>query len=369
MNTTHTSQSIENLAIFQDEVTEKIAGRQQLNFQIGDLEVKEASLVLDNRKLDTDATKKILGHLKVRPDFLSLHKKMTEEDWETVSDKLKSVHANQFVYGRTAGENNDAVIDVQLAHKKAPNGGIQIPEIFGLLNESLLNSSADDYKLTETYFDTQRDSVSLTLLQTDREIDVFGNGTDMWKVGKRITWSSIDFNISPFCERLVCTNGNVAKQYGFSANVSKSKYNFAKIHAILEKEIANAADSVTPMLTESAKHLKKNNVSIKEFLQYRNFFNEEEHSHILKKYFDISYLNTAYRCDIEGMHHIWKSTADTGKNAYDFFNDLTYIASHPSIIKLDETKRRELQIKASDFLFKEVLDLENVAPKISFVKK
>ena len=65
------------------------------------------------------------------------------------------------------------------------------------------------------------------------------------------------------------------------------------------------------------------------------------------------------------MHNIWKSTADTGKNAYDFFNDLTYIASHPGEIKLEDIKRKELQIKASDLLFKETLDL--VKLKVSLI--
>lgn len=365
MKKSTTAESIEQLLDFQEQVMETIGGRQQLSFHVGDLEVVEGSLTIDNKKLDVDSTKKVLAHLKVRPNFLTLHKQMTEEDWATVSEKLKSVSASTSVYARTSGEGNEIATDLHIAHKKSPNGGIQIPEVFSLLNESLLNSSANDFKISETFFDTSKDKVFVTLLNEDREIDVFGNGQDMWKSGKRITWSGVDFNISPFFERLVCTNGNVAKQYGFSTNVSKSKYNFGKIHAILEREIANASDAVTPMLMDSAKHLKKNNVSVREFLTYRNFFNEEDHADILKKYFDLSYLNKAYRCDIEGMHSIWKSTADTGKNAYDFFNDLTYIASHPGEIKLEDLKRKELQIKASDLLFKETLDLELVAPKIA----
>ena len=131
----------------------------------------------------------------------------------------------------------------------------------------------------------------------------------------------------------------------------------------------HASDASTPILLEATRHLKKSNVSVQEYLKFRNFFNEEEHGKILDKYFDLSYLNTAYRCDVEGMHAIWKSTADTGKNAYDFFNDLTYIASHPLEITMEEDQRRKLQIVASDLMFKETLDLELLAPKIIWTKK
>ena len=371
MSSTQTTETIEKLQDFQSDVQEMLAGRHHMSFQVGDLAVKENTLTLDGKKLDKDSTKKVLAHLKVRPDFLSLHKKMSEDDWESVAEKLKSVHANQPVYGRISNVEGAEIQGLHLAHKKSPNGGIQIPEVFALLNESLLNSSDDDFFLKEAIFDDAKDEVLITLLNTGKEIDVFGSGQDMWKAGKQVRWTNLDFNISPFLERLVCTNGNVAKKYGFSANVSKSKYNFAKISSILEKEISHNADTVSPILIESAKHLKRHNVSIKEFLTYRRMFESADdetnpHAHILQKYFNIETLNKAYKTDIESMHNIWKSTADTGKNAYDFFNDLTYIASHPNEIKIDTELRRSLQIKASDLLFKDTLDLELVAPKLTW---
>lgn len=361
-----TAKTVADLQEFQELVQESLEQHEKnkMQFCVGDLKVENCKLKLDDNTLSDDSTKKVLSHLRVKNNFLELQKKMSEEDWETVSEKLKMLNASQAVYGRKMATESK-IVDLHLANRKAPNGGIQVPEIFDLLRESLLSSSADDYSLSDTYFSDESGQVSVTLLNEDRQIDVFGNQQDMWKTGKRITWSSVDFGVFPFFERLVCTNGNVAKQYGFSANVSKSKYNFAKVQAILEREILHASDAATPMLSEATRHLKKSNVSVREFLAYRSFFNEEDHAKIVEKYFDLSYLNKVYRCDVESMHNIWKSTADTGKNAYDFFNDLTYIASHPKEIKIEEDLRRSLQIKASDLLFKETLDLELVAPKIT----
>jgi len=367
MEKTLTSQAILDLQDFQGKVVETLAENEKNNLQFffGDLVIEDCKLKIDGNPLSEESTKTVLASLRVKNNFLDLQKKMTEEDWETVSHKLQSINASQQVFARKSST-GDRVINLHLANKKAPNGGIEIPEIFSLIYESMVESSANDYYLTDKYFDEEKGKVSVTLMHNDKDLDVFGNQTDMWKTGKRITWSGVDFGVHPFFERLVCTNGNVARQYGFSTNVSKSKYNFNKIKSILEREILHASDIASSMLNDAARHLKNNNVSVRELLQYKSFFNEEDHGKILEKYFDLSYLNKVYRCDIEGMHNIWKSTADTGKNAYDFFNDLTYIASHPKEVAISEESRRALQIKASDLLFRDTLDLELLAPKVTF---
>jgi Txe/YoeB family toxin of Txe-Axe toxin-antitoxin module len=367
--TSLTAQAILDVQDFQAEVQDAVSAQEKnkMQFHVGDLVVQDSKLMLDDNVLSDDSTKKILSHLRVKNNFLELQKKMSEDDWETVAQKLKLVSADQPVYARKMSTENK-LVDLHLANRKAPMGGILIPEVFDMIVDNMVGSSADDYAVTDRFFDEEKGQVSMTLLHKNKEIDVFGTEEDMWKTGKRITWSSLEFGVFPFFERLVCTNGNVGRQYGFSTNVSKGKYNFAKINAILEREILHASDAATPMLNEATRHLKKNNVSVRELLQYMSLFDPEEHSKILEKYFDLSYLNKVYRCDIEGMHNIWKSTADTGKNAYDFFNDLTYIASHPKETGVSEQFRRNLQIKASDILFKETLDLELIAPKVTFKK-
>ena len=65
--------------------------------------------------------------------------------------------------------------------------------------------------------------------------------------------------------------------------------------------------------------------------------------------------------NIQEKSRKWKSTANSGINAYQFFNMLTYIASHPDKIIMDRSDRTDLQIAASNLLFKKQLDLEDVA--------
>jgi hypothetical protein len=122
-------------------------------------------------------------------------------------------------------------------------------------------------------------------------------------------------------------------------------------------------------LVDATNHLKSTNVSVREFLKFKNMFNEDEHSAIIKKWLDDSTINKAYGCVSSEMPDLWKTTADSGKNAYDFFNDLTYIAAHPDEATLTDRERVDLQIKASDLLFKKDLDLELVAPKVKWSLK
>ena len=65
--------------------------------------------------------------------------------------------------------------------------------------------------------------------------------------------------------------------------------------------------------------------------------------------------------NIDAKSAKWKSTADTGINTYDFFNMLTYLASHPNEFKLTAEDQFDLQVKASNLLFKKELDLEDIA--------
>jgi len=84
----------------------------------------------------------------------------------------------------------------------------------------------------------------------------------------------------------------------------------------------------------------------------------------MAKFFNETPFYKAYGVNLEEKSKKWKSTANTGINAYDFFNMLTWIASHPEEVKMDKTDRINLQIQSSNLLFKNQLDLEDVATNV-----
>lgn len=363
---TNTGQTVQTLKDFRDTVKETMLSRQIVTFNINDIEIDNEKMSYKGEELSEGATKKILSRLRVKNNFMEVGKTLNPTDWKTVKEKIKMASADQIVHGRVIKEpaGMTRVDDVYMAAPKT-TGVLEIDTIFGEVIDSIIGTGKD-ISTKSTTFLQDKDEVVLTLLDNDKQIDVFANGTDMWKTGKRITWNGMNFSIAPFFERLVCTNGNTAPQYGFKANISNNKFNIQKIKKVLEKEITFESDTLDKYLVEAGNHLKSTNISVREYMKFRSFFNENDHGDILTKWLDTAKMNRMYGCVVAEMPNLWKTTADTNINAYDFFNTLTYLASHPDEVKISDRERVDLQIKSSDLLFAEKLDLEQLAPKVKW---
>lgn len=364
---TNTGQTIEDLKQFRIDVHEKMLTREVISFNVGSIQIDSEKMSVNNEELSESAIKKVLGHLRVKNNFLDLGKKMSSSDWGLVKDKLKSATFDQTVHARKITENGVVKIDdIYMAAPKT-TGILEIDSIFNELVDSIV-STGKDLSITSKYFLEDKDEVCVTLLEHDQEIDIIGNGSDMWKIGKQIVWNGMNFSISPFFERLVCTNGNTAKQFGFKANISNNKFNIGKIKSVMEKEITLQSESLDKYLIDATNNLRSTNVSVREYLKYKNMFNETNHEAIIKRWLDDSYLNRAYGVVVADQPTQWQQNADSGKNAYDFFNDLTYIAAHPKEANITDRERMEIQIKSSDLLFQKSFDLENVAKVLDWKK-
>ena len=360
---TNTANTILELNQFRADVNEMMRSREILSFNLGAIEIENEKLTLNGEALSKDATKKVLSHLRVKNNFLDTHKSLSPTDWNLVKEKLKAASGEQVAYARKITKAGSPLVDDIFMKAPKISSGIELDAVFNELIQSV-TSTAKDLSIKRTAFLEDKDEVCVTLLEHGNEIDMFANGTDLWKTGKQVVWNGVKFSVTPFFERLVCSNGNTAAQYGFRANISNNKFNMNKIQNVLTREITMESDSMSHYLVEAGNHLKHLNVSVAEFIQYKHLFNEEDHKDILEKYFNENMLNRAYGCIVSEMPQKWQQTADTGINGYDFFNNLTYIASHPTEIKMDTREALDLQVKASNLLFKEKLDLELIAPKI-----
>jgi len=364
---TSTAETVQDLTTFRKEVNEKMTSREIVTFMLSDIEIEHDKMAVDGSSLSENATKKVLGRLRVKNNFLELSNSMAHTDWNLIKDKLKSVVGSQVIHGRKTMIGTIGTIDdIYMAAPKT-TGILEIDSVFNEVIDSII-STGKDITLQSTCFLDDKDEVEITLLEHDHEIDVFSNGEDLWKLGKRIVWNSMNFSIYPYFERISCTNGNCAPRYGFRANISNNKFNIEKIKQILEKEIVLDTNTMGEYLIEAVNHLKSTNISVNEFMKFRNMFDDEEHVDIIEKWLDDSTMNRAYSCIVAEQNRTWQTSADSGINAYSFFNTITYIASHPDEAKLTDRQRSELQIKASDLLFKEDLDLETIAPIVKWNK-
>jgi hypothetical protein len=350
-------------------VLEKLADRQVSSFKIKDLNF-ENGIWLKDKPLKGNALKSVLSMLKVRTGFVDYSHKMSPEDWTTVSKKIKAAEGETAMYAKIMKDDKgqEEIMDV-FAQNNTKKGGddASYRQYMEWITDSL-GQTETSYSLKNFSFDAKHETFDITLLNNDRKVDVFGTDTDIWKLGDRFVFNSLRFDYAPFFERLVCANGNTANEFGFGANIAQAKFNNSKIQSTIESSIIHGMETMPDMLQQAVQHLKNNNISLQEFYQYRRFFegrNEnEKYNTIIDKYFNDQPFFQGYGLNIAEKSNKWKSTANTGINAYNFFNALTYIASHPDKVKVEHKDRRDLQIQASNLLFKKQLDLEDIATNI-----
>jgi hypothetical protein len=360
---------IETINTQASRILERMGSREDTMFQINELEI-ENGIFLRGHEIKGSALKNILKMLGVRPEFLEYSNKMTSDDWHSVSEKIKGAIGSDVVYAKTVRDDDGwvSVIDIfkhNGGKKKIDNASFD--QYIQWITEAL-GTSKNNYELKDFFWNAQSESMNINLLNKDTGIDVFGTDLDVWKMGQNFSFSAFNFDYAPFFERLVCSNGNVAKEFGFRSNISQGRFNNKKIQSTIEKNILQVSTDMPWMLQKATQHLKENNISIAEFQHYKNFFGgrnqEERYDNIMAKFFNETPFYKAYGVNLEEKSKKWKSTANTGINAYDFFNMLTWIASHPEEVKMDKTDRINLQIQSSNLLFKNQLDLEDVATNV-----
>jgi len=348
---------------------DSMKNRTHIHFKIKDIDF-DGGVQLNGIPLDGKPLTAIMGAIRTKKEFTSFSHKMSPEDWSTVSQKLQSTEGETKMIARIItndeGQETISAVFAENDKKKDSDADVNYENYIGWITDSL-SKTEHEYKLNGFTFDEKKHNFNITLLDND-EFNVFDNKKDMWKAGQRFTFNSVAFDAAPFFERLVCSNGNTAKQYGFNTYISQARFNTDKIRKVITKSIEENDRSMQRILGDAVKHLQGNNVSLAEFYNYRNFFSAKNkdgiYDSIVEKYFNDRPFFQAYGENIEKRSSKWKSTANTGINANDFFNQLTWLASHPKETRMTADDQLNLQIQASNLLFKNNLDLEDIASPV-----
>jgi hypothetical protein len=350
-------------------ILEKLGDRQISEFKIKDLDI-DSGVYLRGMPVKDKALNEVMRTLRVRNNFVGISQKLSADDWSFIASKLKTYKAETKMYGKIVKDDNgnpEVVHAFKYNDKKRQADDAAYRQYFNWIEDSLRETEIN-YSVKDLSFNNKTETFNLILLNEHDLIDVFNTNIDMWKTGERFAFSGLQFNYAPFFERLVCSNGNIATEYGFGARISQAKFNNHKIQSVIKKSLVHSSETLPEQLVQAVQHLKDNNISILEFYQYRNFFtrrnSDGKYNGLITRYFDNQPFFNAYGLDINKKSTKWKSTANTGINAYNFFNALTYIASHPEEIQMDSEDRMRLQIESSNLLFKKELDLEDIASQV-----
>ncbi len=341
----------------------------QQDFRIGEITISDEKILLHGTELEGRAKSKILSTLKVKKNFSDYAKAMDLHDWLSVSNKIKTSQQETVLIAQYDDAGKIVNIHNKNLNKKRPDD-LRLRNYVDMICDELAQSD-QTYQLNSLGFMPETHRFDISLLNPSIDIDIFGNGKDIWHAGNSFTFNELGFKTMPFFERLVCSNGMRSRNYGFGANVHQSRFNVAKIADEIRKAINSDITLHMEMISLASQHLNSNNASIAEFERFRNFFvkkSEDNPSYfkIIEKYFNDQPMYKAYGENIAEKSNKWKSTANSGINAYDLFNLQTWIASHENESGITPSDAIELQIAASNFFFKNNLDLEDIAQPKAF---
>jgi hypothetical protein len=216
--------------------------------------------------------------------------------------------------------------------------------------------------------------VSLKFVNNNDEFDVLKN--DAWKSGHQFDIDLFKFEMKPFFQRLVCSNGMSLKEYGDGISINKKQYSPRHISYIIYKNLTQNNWEHETLITQVNK-LNSNNVSLKEFYsakkiidsigsRYTNDNMIAAHQQLVLDHFSEEKFLKAYNIrNIDGKSDKWLSTANSGINAYQFFNNITWFGTHRDKTNVTTSDSFRLNKEASELLFKKCLDLEDFAPTIN----
>lgn len=214
------------------------------------------------------------------------------------------------------------------------------------LMHTYLADKDDNIKVHGLYFNPTTLQVETNIRHLASQIDVFGDGSDLWDSGFGMNYGEGKTQILPFFLRLVCTNGmtatHMANQRYFHSRELKQGSFVKLLNKVLE-------DDLNGTVRANCGRLKVANASLREFYNARNILLGRSRE-LATTYFDDSEIKEAYKEEkLRYRNKRWLATANSNVNAYEFFNRITHCASHQQI---DDHTRIQLNHAASEIFFK-----------------
>jgi len=253
-----------------------------------------------------------------------------DNNWTELAEALSQLQGRTMATGLVDAKMN-AVVSLQ---RKAVEGTKQVTFEKPLsLIESYIESVQGDLTLGRFWFSPELYQIGFRFNNPSVELDVFKDKKDFWTPGVAMTFDQNQFRVANHFLRLVCLNGATAEEelertYIGNKDLSQGRFNKTMDHYM-------SVEGLEEGLQEKADVARSCNASVNELVQARAIVNEVFSKPLAerfnKEHFDITPVTVAYArhgIDTKKMSRDTKKRADTNINAYDFFNSLTYLASH-----------------------------------------
>lgn len=353
-----------------EEVLAELEKRDVRPFTVTSVEVQGRDVEHAKVPFTKEARKAFLGVLRVKEDFPSLGEGIDRARWAAALRTIQDTRREQELYALYAKDTDGGDV-ICAVYPKKPDHAATVTRhrsIVGSITGALVDTPRE-FQLLDLGYNEARSEFDLTLLER-RSIDM-GAG-DIWRAGARFAFTDMTFTHTPFFQRLVCENGMTTRQNGFRSTVDQKRHNITKIAEVVRRNIVEGDDALSDLVRAAVGHLRTRNASIAELQWMRGAFkkamkeDEAAFQRMDAMYFDEDHLYRAYGTAIEDQTQKWKQSADSGVNSYDLFNLMTWLASHPAETGILRGSQQSLaiQIAASNLLFKNPLDMEDVAPRV-----
>jgi hypothetical protein len=370
MNNKNVIYTIKNLY---EKFKSEMPNEQTFKFTKDDVSMDHTGITIDGCPIDSKAQKSLMTKMRVRPEFIEIAEKADPKDWSVIVETLKTELKERPFYAKVRRTDEREEIYSILEYPVYETVDlISNDKSIECICENLANTK-DSYKMFTCTFDRNNNTINIGLINEDTKFSIFGEKDgqefgfkdDVWMSGVQYTFTDTMFAAKHLVERLICANGMTTKEEGYTTHINKKNFNQEKIEEIITKTFEEPYKEITKKIAKQAAILKENEISVREFYDFTKPFikaaKEIDMVDEVKEIFDETPFFQNYGLDVAKMSTKWKGTAKTGINAYDFFNALTYTATHvfsgaaPSVIT-------DLQLKVSNFFFKDVFDISEIAP-------
>jgi hypothetical protein len=344
-----------------------VTKRQSIQSQIDDLRLIPMNLSniskngnrfnYQDSELAPSSLKSLLGVLGVKESLVNEIKDDSTQ-WGPLHDALSNIKENKVVTAVLNRRNNSI--------SKVFNHGIKEEKPIDLTNglrytEEFLKNTEANLELQDFNFDPNNICININFKSPDSDIDVFGDGKDMWKAGFGMQFHLNKFITSPFFLRLVCSNGMVAAHRMAQRFVNSDELT----QRTFDKQVLKYTGPASGMeeVQTYCRRLRDNNASLREFYSARDRVSAIDKD-LANEYFPENEIVGRYKMiglDVNRQNRRWMATANSNVNSYDLFNNLTNIASHRLVSDEDIATRMEINRLASEMFFNGP-DFKSMAP-------
>jgi hypothetical protein len=330
--------------------------RQDIQNQIDDLRLVPMNLrnihkngntfYHNDTTLESSSLKSLLGVLGVKESLVS-EIKDDRTQWEPLHEALSNIKQDKTVTAVFSRHNNNIT--------QVINRGIKDEKPIDLTNglrytEEFLKNTNANLELQDFNFDPENICININFKNPDADIDVFGDGKDLWKAGFGLQFHLNKFASSPYFNRLVCSNGMVAAHRMSQRFVNSDELN----QRTFDRQVQKYVGPVSNMdeVKTYCRRLSENNASLREYFGAHDrisSFSKE----LAEEVFPQSEILGRYRLigiDARKQNSRWLATANSNVNSYDVFNRLTNVASH-RLTDREIATRMEINRLASDLFF------------------